>query len=69
MRLGLTGASMTTSKVGIASYEEMKARTSRTVAGNGLVRFERGERGRIVPKAIRDRVELGLPLTLSRKAR
>jgi hypothetical protein len=36
--------------------------------GYGLVRFERGEWGRITPKVTHDRVELELPLTLSRKA-
>jgi predicted transcriptional regulator len=29
----------------------------------GLVRLERGERGRIAPKILHDRVELELPLT------
>ena len=32
--------------------------------GYGLVRLERGERGRITPKVMHDRVELDLPLTL-----
>lgn len=36
--------------------------------GYGLVRLERGERGRIPPKVMHDRVELDLPLTLSRNA-
>jgi hypothetical protein len=36
--------------------------------GYGLVPLERGERGRITPKVMHDRVELHLPLTLSRKA-
>ena len=31
-------------------------------------RLERGERGRITPKVMHDRVELDLPLTLARKA-
>ncbi|HVM80403.1 MAG TPA: helix-turn-helix domain-containing protein [Stellaceae bacterium] len=44
------------------------SRTLRTMAGYGLVRLERGERGRIVPKVIHDRVELELPLTRRRKA-
>jgi predicted transcriptional regulator len=35
--------------------------------GYGLVRLERGERGRITPKVTYDRVELVLPLTLSLK--
>lgn len=30
---------------------------------------ERGERGRITPKVMHNRVELDLPLTLSRNAR
>jgi predicted transcriptional regulator len=34
----------------------------------GLVRLERGERGRITPKVVHDRVELDLPLTFARKA-
>ncbi len=44
------------------------SRTLRTMEGYGLVRLERGERGRIIPKVMHDRVELDLPLTLSRKA-
>ena len=43
------------------------SRTLRTMEGYGLVRLERGERGRITPKVIHDRVELDLPLTKSRK--
>jgi predicted transcriptional regulator len=39
------------------------SRTLKTMAGYGLVRLERGERGRIAPKVIADRVELDLPLT------
>jgi predicted transcriptional regulator len=42
--------------------------TSRTMEGYGLVRLERDERGRITPKVNHDRLELELPLTLSRKA-
>jgi predicted transcriptional regulator len=38
------------------------------MAGYGLVHLERGERGRITPKVVHDRVELDLPITLSRKA-
>lgn len=38
------------------------SRTLKTMAGYGLVRLERGERGRIAPKVIADRVELDLPL-------
>jgi predicted transcriptional regulator len=37
-------------------------RTLKTMAGYGLVRLERGERGRITPKVTHDRVELDLPL-------
>jgi predicted transcriptional regulator len=44
------------------------SRTLRTMEGYGLVRLERGERGRITPKVTYDRVELDLPLTQSRKA-
>lgn len=39
------------------------ARTLRTMEGYGLVRLERGERGRIAPKMVYDRVGLELPLT------
>ncbi len=41
------------------------SRTLRTMEGYGLVRLERGERGRIRPKVAHDRVELDLPLTRS----
>jgi DNA-binding transcriptional ArsR family regulator len=44
------------------------SRTLRAMEGYGLVRLERGERGRITPKVMHDRVELDLPLTVSRKA-
>jgi predicted transcriptional regulator len=44
------------------------SRTLKTMAGYGLIRLERGERGRIAPKVIHDRVELDLPLAGSRKA-
>ncbi len=44
------------------------SRTLRTMEGYGLVRLERGPRGRITPKVTHDRVELNLPLTVSRKA-
>src|SRR5579872_114841 len=44
------------------------SRTLRTMEGYGLIRLERGEHGRITPKVMHDRVELDLPLTLSRKA-
>ena len=36
--------------------------------GYDLVRLERGERGRITPKVLHDRVEPDLPLSLARKA-
>jgi len=39
------------------------SRTLRTMEGYGLIRLERGERGRIAPKVMHDRVELDLPLT------
>jgi predicted transcriptional regulator len=38
------------------------------MAGYGLVRLERGERGRITPKVTYDRVELDLPLIAAREA-
>jgi predicted transcriptional regulator len=44
------------------------SRTLKTMAGYGLVRLERGERGRIMPRVVHDRVELELPLTITRKA-
>jgi predicted transcriptional regulator len=44
------------------------SRTLKTMAGYGLVRLERGERGRITPTVTHDRVELDLPLAGSRKA-
>jgi predicted transcriptional regulator len=45
------------------------SRTLRTMEGYGLVTLERGERGRITPKVTHDRIQLNLPLTLSRKTR
>lgn len=39
------------------------SRTLKTMEGYGLVKLVRGERGRIAPKVIHDRVELGLRLT------
>ena len=42
------------------------SRTLRTMESYGLLRLERGERGRIAPKVIHDRVELDLPLTFSK---
>lgn len=44
------------------------SRTLKTMAGYGLVRLERGERGRLMPTVVHDRVELDLPLTITRKA-
>jgi predicted transcriptional regulator len=44
------------------------SRTLKTMEGYGLVRLERGDRGRIAPKVMHDRVELDLPLTAARKA-
>jgi len=44
------------------------SRTLRTMEGYGLVRLERGARGRITPKVMHDRVELELPLILPRNA-
>lgn len=44
------------------------SRTLKTMAGYGLIRLERGERGRITPKVTHDRVALDLPLRSSRKA-
>ncbi len=42
------------------------SRTLKTMAGYGLVRLERGERGRITPRVVYDRVALDLPLSRSR---
>ena len=39
------------------------SRTLKSMEGYGLVRLERGERGRIAPRVTHDRVELDLPLT------
>jgi predicted transcriptional regulator len=39
------------------------SRTLKTMEGYGLVRLERGERGRLSPKVTHDRVELDLRLT------
>jgi predicted transcriptional regulator len=44
------------------------SRTLRTMEGYGLVRLERGDKGRITPKVMHDRVELDLPLAVPRKA-
>ncbi len=43
------------------------SRTLRTMEAYGLVVLERGERGRITPKVMYDRVELDLPLTRRRR--
>ncbi len=43
------------------------SRMLKTMAGYGLVRLQRGERGRIAPMVTHDRVELDLPLTISRR--
>jgi predicted transcriptional regulator len=53
-----------------ASLDELSRITgkAKSMAGYGLVRLERGERGRIAPKVTHDRVELDLPLTRPRKA-
>ena len=45
------------------------SRTLKTMEGYGLVRLERGARGRIAPKVAHDRVELVLPLRLRDGAR
>jgi predicted transcriptional regulator len=42
------------------------SRTLKTMEGYGLVRLERGDKGRITPKVTRDRAELDLPLIGSR---
>jgi predicted transcriptional regulator len=39
------------------------SRTLKTMEAYGLVRLERGERGRVAPKVVHDRVELELSLT------
>jgi predicted transcriptional regulator len=38
------------------------SRTLRTMEGYGLIRLERGDRGRISPRMVHDQVELVLPL-------
>jgi predicted transcriptional regulator len=38
------------------------SRTLKTMEGYGIVRLERGERGRIAPRVMHDRVELDVPL-------
>jgi predicted transcriptional regulator len=41
------------------------SRTLKKMEGYGLVHLERGDRGRIAPKVIHDRVELDLPIASS----
>ncbi len=45
------------------------SRTLRKMEGYGLVSLDRGERGRITPTVMHDRVELDLPITLPPTAR
>ncbi|HUG29515.1 MAG TPA: helix-turn-helix domain-containing protein [Candidatus Limnocylindria bacterium] len=45
------------------------SRPLKAMEGYGIVRLERGERGRIKARVIADRVELDVPLTRSSKAR
>lgn len=44
------------------------SRTLKTMAGYGLIRLERGVRGRLAAKVVHDRVELDLPIARRRKA-
>jgi predicted transcriptional regulator len=44
------------------------SRTLKTMAGYGLVRLERGARGRIAPKVAHDRVALDIPLAGTNRA-
>jgi predicted transcriptional regulator len=44
------------------------SRTLRAMEGYGIVRLERGERGRLKPSVAADRVELNVPLTQGDKA-
>ena len=44
------------------------SRTLKTMANYGIVRLERGPRGRIAPKVIHDRIELQLPLAHKQSA-
>jgi predicted transcriptional regulator len=44
------------------------SRTLKTMEGYGIVRLERGQRGRIAPRVTHDRLELDLPLTWSKGA-
>ena len=43
------------------------SRTLKTMAGCGLLRLDRGERGRIAPRVTHDRIALDLDLSMSRK--
>lgn len=43
------------------------SRTLRKMAGFGLIRFEKGERGRVAPKVVHQRVALDLPLIESKR--
>ena len=45
------------------------SRTLKTMEGYGLIRLERGERGRIKPSVVADRLELDVPLTRRSRAR
>jgi predicted transcriptional regulator len=45
------------------------SRTLKTMEGYGLIRVERGERGRIRASVVADRVELAVPLTRRSRAR
>ena len=44
------------------------SRTLKTMANYGLVRLERGFRGRIAPTVVHDRIELDLPLVPKERA-
>lgn len=44
------------------------SRTLKIMAGYGLIRLERGARGRLAAKVVHDRVELDLPIAHRRKA-
>lgn len=44
------------------------SRTLKKMASYGLVSFEKGERGRVAPRVVHDRVALELPLTAPRRA-
>lgn len=52
----------------ITGKAKFLSRTLRTMERYGLVRLERGARGRITPRVMHDRVALDLPLMRSRKA-